>query len=204
MCGVVSYREALPAPIRCGEGLSDGGGSGCCGPEVAIDSQGTRHAPPILRHRVCHRYDATHMPVANIAQLLAVDFLSHPPNTTHTHTHTLARAHIAECCSGVAARCCTTTRMAVPALQGWKMMLIDRTVLQFYNSNTYSVFSHPGGHFICRPPITWTCKWYTLCPPAAPSFTTIRYPSFDSPSFFATCPATTIRWPSMSRWRASA
>ena len=128
----------------------------------------------------------------------------HNTHTTHTHTHTLARAHIAECCSGVAARCCTTTRMAVPALQGWKMMLIDRTVLQFYNSNTYSVFSHPGGHFICRPPITWTCKWYTLCPPAAPSFTTIRYPSFDSPSFFATCPATTIRWPSMSRWRASA
>ena len=79
-------------PERWGRGLN-----GCCGPEP-IDSQGTRHSPPIPRRGVCHRYDAMHMPVANIA--LAAGHQSLFPPTKHTHTRTRAHSRVLQRRSG--------------------------------------------------------------------------------------------------------
>lgn len=53
--------------------------------------------------------------------------------------------------------------------------------------------NYPGGQFNCLPPITWTCKWYTLWHPSGPLFTTNRYPfgAFCLPNL----PAIRITWP---------
>lgn len=70
------------------------------------------------------------------------------------------------------------------------------------NNTVTPIYTHPGGHFICLPPITCKWRWYTLCAPCSPSFITIRNPSGHS--FFPTIWATYIKWPKISFWSSRA